>query len=58
MLQKLNVIFDGEHYLTFINKTSWQNHSQQINSLALTELKNVMAANSTLRIAYRFISNL
>ena len=40
MLQKPNVVLDGEQYLTFVNRTSWQNHTQQIHSLALTELKN------------------
>ena len=40
MLPKPNVILDGEQYLTFVNRTSWQSHTQQIHSLALTKLKN------------------
>ena len=40
MLPKPNVVLDGEQYLTFVNRTAWQNHTQQMHSLALTELKN------------------
>ena len=40
MLPKPNVVLDAEQYLTFVNRTSWQNHTQRMHSLALTELNN------------------
>ena len=40
MFPKPKVVLDGEQYLRVVNRTSWQIHTQQSHSLALTELKN------------------